>query len=127
MRGIRNWSVRTRLLIAFVGVLIPYLALAGIGAVGLQAVWQRVHAIQDEVAMQIEGIGNLQLAVARLVMPADDYLITGDPAKRELFEQRLARVHEILGRLETTPFQDAQARQLFETVRGKVPHIEALS
>jgi len=127
MRGIRNWSVRTRLLIAFVGVLIPYLALAGIGAVGLQAVWQRVRAIHDEVAMEFVGIANLQLAVTQLVMPANDYLITGDPAERELFEQRLARAYESLARAETIVFHDQEERRLFEAVKGQVPQIEALS
>src|SRR3970282_1764709 len=101
MRGIRIWGIRTRLLIAFVGVLIPYLALAGIGVVGLQAVWHRVRTIQDEVVMELEGIANLQLAVVQLVMPANDYLITGDPMERAVFEQRLARVHEALARAET--------------------------
>lgn len=92
MRGIRSWSIRTRLLIAFVGVLIPYLALAGIGVVGLQAVWQSIRSTQDEVAIELEGVANLQLAVVQLVMPANDYLVTGDPMERAVFEQRLARV-----------------------------------
>jgi len=127
MIAIQNWSIRTRLVLAFVGILIPYLLLAGIGAVGLQVVWQRVQAIENEVAMQIEGITNLQLAVAQLVMPANDYLITGDPMERVEFEQRLALAYESLARAETIVFRDQEEGRLFKAVRGQVPQIEALS
>lgn len=125
MRGSRNWSVRARLVLAFVGVLIPYLLLAGIGAVGLQAVWQRVQTIHDEVAMEFAGVANLQLAVAQLVMPANDYLITGDPKERIEFEQRSVRVHEVLAGL--TAHFTVEERQLQEAVRIQVSQIETLS
>ena len=127
MRRIRDWSIRARLVLAFVGILIPYLLLVGIGAVELQVVWQRVQAIENEVAFQIEGIANLQLAMVQLVMPANDYLITGDPTERVEFEQRLARVYESLARAETIVFRDQEEERLFKAVRGQVPQIEALS
>ncbi|GEM_PF-3551972 len=127
MRWIRDWSIRTHLFLAFVGILIPYLLLAGIGAVGLQAVWQRVQTIHDEVAMESVGIANLQFAVAQLVMPANDYLITGDPKERVAFEQRSARFHEVLAGLKTVHFSDVEERQLLEAARIQVSQIETLS
>lgn len=126
MRGIRNWSVRTRLVLAFVGILIPYLLLAGIGAVGLQAVRQEVQAIHDEVAIEFAGVANLQLTVTQLVMPANDYLITGDPQERVEFEARLARVQEGVVSLETAHL-NGEERQLLEAARVQVSQVESLS
>ncbi len=126
MRGSRNWSVRMRLVLAFVGVLIPYLLLAGIGAVGLRAVWQRVQAVHDKVAMEFTGIADLELAMTQLVMPANDILITGNPEERVKFKRLSARVHEVLAGLKTAHFS-VEERQLLEAVRIQVSQIETLS
>src|SRR3989304_4537535 len=45
----RSWGVRPRLILAFAGVLVPYLALAGIGAAGFSLLWQRVDAMREKV------------------------------------------------------------------------------
>lgn len=120
-------SLRTRLLAAFLGVLIPYLALAGVGAVAFWAIWERVESIQSEVLGEVESIDRLLHALTRVVMPANDYLITGDPTEREEFERRLARLRETLARVEATVFHDPEERRLLETVRKQLPRIEALS
>lgn len=125
MRGSRNWSIRTRLVLAFVGVLIPYLLLTGIEAVGLQAVWQRVHAIHGEAAMKFVGIANLQRVVAQLAMPANDYLITSDPKERMEFERRSARVHEVLAGLPA--HFTVEEQQLLKAVRIQASQVGTLS
>jgi len=127
MKGIRTSSIRTRLLLAFVGVLIPYLVLAGVGAVGLQMLWQQAGTIRDEAVGEIKGAADIQVALIQLVMPANDYLITGDPRERGRFEQLLARVQGVLARLEEIPFHDAEERQLLEMLRNQVPRMEAIS
>jgi signal transduction histidine kinase len=127
MLHINNWNIRARLVLAFVGIVIPYLFLAGIGVIGLQVIWQRVQAIENEAAMELEGIASLQLAVARLVMPANDYLITGDPMERVEFEQRATQAHASLVRAEAIVFSNQEERGLFGAVRDQVPQIEALS
>ncbi|HLE44013.1 MAG TPA: hypothetical protein VJB36_08360, partial [Methylomirabilota bacterium] len=128
MMRVRSWGVRTRLILAFAGVLVPYLALAGIGAAGFRLLWQRVDAMREEVVADLRVAANLQVALLNLLMPANDYLSTGDPAERDRFEQRLARVHEILARLEGVHAQHgAEERQLFAAVRRELLQIEALS
>ena len=126
MSGIRSLGVRTRLILAFAGVLVPYLALAGIGGVGFSLLWQRVDAMREEVVGEMQGAANLQVALLNLLMPANDYLVTGDPAERDQFEQRLARVHEILARLDETHVHDAEERRLLAAARRELPRIEAL-
>lgn len=122
----RHGGIRARLLLAFLGVFVPYLALAGIGAVGFRLLWQRVESIQHEVVVQMDGIKDLQLALSQLVMPANDYLLTGDPREREEFERRLARVQEVLARVAPT-FHDPEKRRLLEVAKGQVARLEALS
>ena len=126
MKSIAQWSLRSRLLAAFLGVLIPYLALAGVGVVGFWALWQSVESIRHEAVAEIEGTGNLQLAVTQLVLPANHYLITGDPREREEFDWRLARVKQIIASA-ASAFHDPEKRRLLEIVKGQVVQIEGLS
>lgn len=46
MKALRNWSIRRRLLLAFVGVLIPYLALVSVGALGFGLLWGTIGEIR---------------------------------------------------------------------------------
>jgi len=126
MKSIAQWSLRSRLLAAFFGVLIPYLALTGVGVVDFWALWQNVESVRDEAVVEIEGTADLQLTVTQLVLPANHYLITGDPREREEFDWRLARVKQIIASA-ASAFHDPEKRRLLEIVKGQVVQIEGLS
>lgn len=123
---IDQWSLRTRLLVAFLGVLIPYLVLAGVGVVGFWGLWQSVESIRHEAVAEIESTANLRLAVTQLVLPANHYLITGDPREREEFDRRLARVKQFID-LVASAFHDPEEHRLLEIVKGQVVRIEGVS
>src|SRR3989338_9921847 len=89
VKMVQDWSVKRRLLGAFVALLIPYLLLIGLGALAITRLWQIVQTIEQEVVEELREGADLQLALARLVMPANDYLITADLAERAGFERRL--------------------------------------
>src|SRR3972149_9910693 len=127
MKSHRGLSIRARLLRAFLGVLLPYLALIAIGVGGFRALSQRLHSIEQEVTQEIEGVTDLQLAILQLVMPANDYLVTGDPREREEFERRLAQARGALARMESFSLQDPKARQLLGAIGAQVSQIETLS
>src|SRR3989338_3554121 len=127
MKGLGSSSIRTRLLLAFVGVLVPYLALAGLGAVAFRIVWQRAETTHEEVLAEMKGAAGLQVAVVQLVMPANDYLITGDPAERGEFERRLARAREVLSRLEQGHLAHPEERRVLAEVRARLSGMEAAS
>jgi PAS domain S-box-containing protein len=127
MKGLGSSSIRTRLLLAFVGVLVPYLALAGLGVVAFRIVWQRVGTIQKEAVVEMKGAADLQVSVLQLVMPANDYLITGDPAERGEFERRLARAREVLARLEQVHLGHPEERRVLAEVRARLSGMEAAS
>jgi signal transduction histidine kinase/HAMP domain-containing protein len=127
MKSYRDLSIRARLLLAFLGVLIPYLALVAIGVGGFRALSQRLYSVEQEVTQDIEGLTDLHLAILRLGMPANDYLVTGDPREREEFERRLAQARGALARMESFSLQNPQARQLLGAIGSQVSQIETLS
>ncbi|MEK7700552.1 MAG: ATP-binding protein [candidate division NC10 bacterium] len=124
MKTVLDWSVRQRLLAAFVVSLVPYMILVGLGALAMGQLWQIVQTIEEEVVEELREGADLQLALARLVMPANDYLITADLAEREEFERRRASLQEILARMETGP---AQHREALAGIRTRVERMETLS
>jgi CHASE3 domain sensor protein len=124
---IRSWRIGTRLLLAFVGVLLPYLALVGIGLMGFRALEDSVRAIQAEIATELRAAADLQLALVRLVTPANDYLITGDPAGRGDFERLLAEARRALGRLDGMHVEHPEERRVLQAIRQHLPRMEGLS
>ena len=126
MKSHRGLSIRARLLLAFIGVLVPYLALVAIGVVGFRTLSERLHSIEQEVTQDIEGATGLQVAILQMLMPANDYLTTGDLREREEFERRLAQTRGALARMESFSLQDPKARQLVEAIGGQVSQIETL-
>ena len=127
MKGLQNSSIRTRLLLAFVGVLVPYLVLATLGVIVFRIVWQQVRTTQKEVVVEMKGAADLQVALVQLVMPANDYLVTGDPAERGEFVRRLARAREVLTRLEQGHLAHPEERRLLAEVRTRLSGMEAAS
>jgi len=123
----QSWSIRARLVLALIGVLIPFLVLDGLGVVGIRALWRNVKNINDEAVRAVKETGDLQRALLELSKPVELYLIVGDPAERERFEERLARVQELLARMETPFFRRVDERRLLEAVAGQLPRLEALS
>ena len=125
--SIRNWNIRARLVLALIGVLIPFLALAGVGVIGTRALWRDVLNVNDQAVRVVKETADLQLALSELSKPVKLYLITGDAAAGQQFEERLARVQEALARMDTPLFEEVDERQLLAAVRNQVPQIEALS
>src|SRR3989338_2169448 len=99
MKSHRGLSIRARLLLAFLGVLLPYLALIAIGVGGFRALSQRLHSIEQEGTQDMEGVPSLHLPVLEWVVPPSASLTTGDPGEREGFERRLAQTRGALARM----------------------------
>jgi GAF domain-containing protein/HAMP domain-containing protein len=122
----KGWSIRRRLLLAFVGVLIPYLALASVGALGFGLLWGTIGGIRKHAMGDVVVAADLQIAVAELLFQVDDYLIAADPAEREELERRLAKVREVLARVEAARLAHPEERRVLAEVQGRISEIEAL-
>ncbi|MBP7056516.1 MAG: HAMP domain-containing protein, partial [Candidatus Omnitrophica bacterium] len=92
-------NIGERLKIGF-GVLAVLLILVGIiayfsfGMVGKQVAIVREHA--DE----IEILGDLQYTFSKMLMPANDYIFTGDVKYKKEFDEIDSKMEDILGRVE---------------------------
>jgi hypothetical protein len=58
----RHWSIRRRLVRAFLGMLVPLLALAAAGAVATALVQEALDAVQDETG-QLKAAGDFRYAL----------------------------------------------------------------
>lgn len=119
MIGIRGWSIRVRLLLAFAGVLIPFVAFTSIVMVSSRTVRQRLSAIQQEVELDVKRTADLRLAWDQLVLAMKDYMAIGG-LKRMQVERHAAHFEAAFRLLAATPFQVADERQLLEVLRGIV-------
>lgn len=54
MRRIRDWSLRARLLLAFAGVLIPFLAIAGLSMVWFRTLTESFSHVQEEAKLEMK-------------------------------------------------------------------------
>lgn len=126
MRRIRDWSIRTRLFLVFVVILIPLVAITGIVMVASPAVRQGQLTIQEEM-LDIERTTNLRLLWNQLVLAMKDYTVIGGPKERMQIERHASHFSTAFRLLAATPFQVAEERQLIEALRGIVSDIEARS
>lgn len=127
MKSLRRWGIRKRLILAFVGVLVPYLMLVGVGVAGFSLLWGTIREIEEEAVREIAAAADLQIALLNVLMPANDYLITGDATERDEFGRRLGRVREVLARVERLHLHAPEERRALAEVRGRLGRIEALS
>jgi signal transduction histidine kinase len=123
----RNWTIRTRLLAAFLGVLATSLLLAGAGALGMTVLRQGVESLYHEATMERAVFSDLDTALDRLTHTLTDYQATGNPAGRAGLAQDVAQIQLMLARLDPGLFQDAEERSLVAEVRALGTEIERLS
>ncbi len=126
MIAIRNWSTRRRLFLAFVVILIPFVAVTGIVMVVSPTVRQDQLTIQEEM-LEIERTTNLRFLWNQLVLAMKDYTVIGGPTERMQIERHAPHFSTAFRLLTATPFQVAEERQLVEVLRGIVSDIEARS
>lgn len=87
------YKIRTKIFIAFVSVLAPVVFLFVFNHFQLKAL-QRFANEVEERANEIKYVYSLQLDLARFIMPANDYLITGDPKEKDEFYRIAADIEK---------------------------------
>ncbi len=126
MVSIREWSIRRRLLLAFLGVLIPYLALAGVSTVGFWAMWRSLTAVYHEATVEQRVLSEAESAIDQIDISTREYLTARSPAARALLEQRITQLRGAPTRLQPALFHDPAERRLIEALRDQGARIEKL-
>lgn len=94
-------TIRTRLLTGYaIGVIILAIA-ASIGSYSRHLLFDGLNETR-EIAEKIDRTQRLSLAIERMLMPVNDYLISGDVREKERYNERLMEVIQILARIGDT-------------------------
>lgn len=73
-----HFKIRTKLIITFLGILIPFLLVLGILSIyNLNIIYKSAHKV-DGISQEMQATHGLQLALHRSLMPGNDYIITGN-------------------------------------------------
>lgn len=91
-------KIRTKLITAFLVMLIPLAVFVLINRYNHKDIYLAAHKVA-ELQRKISTLSDLQIALDMLIMPANDYLITGDIGKREEFQRLASEIESYLGSL----------------------------
>lgn len=127
MRRIRDWNIRTRLLLAFAGVLIPFLAIASLSIVGFRTLAESFSRAQEEARLELKRPSDVISALDQLMADVKNYVVSNSPEGRKGMERHLTQFLAAMSVLATTPFHEPEETRLLEEVQRQVPRIEALS
>lgn len=112
--------IRTRLLFGYLAGVIILLIIASIGMYSRSILIQGLEKT-GAIAEELHAAHTMSLALERVLMPANDYLISGDIREKDNYTIRLAEVMEALKELEKVE----QNNELINTLREKTEKINA--
>lgn len=113
----RKLSLRARFVLGLGAMLLP-LALLGAGALfSLRDTGGALHEVVEEAIGEIHPVVHLQVLALQAAMPPNDYLIHGDPAKREHFARLGWELDRAFEAALAGPFALAQERELIRSAR----------
>ncbi len=126
MLSIKNWSIGTRLLLAFILVLAPFVGFVSIAGLHFGAIMHSHIRIQEDATVRLKQTSDVMTALDNLMLATEDYRIRKGPQERRQVNFHLARLHELFRILNAAPLQVAEERQWVEALGGLMPRIEAL-
>ncbi|MDE2059171.1 MAG: GAF domain-containing protein [candidate division NC10 bacterium] len=126
MLRIKNWSIRTRVLLAFVGVLVPFLGFTGITALHFGTLMRSHMLVQEQATVRLKRASDMMAAIDQLMLATVDFAASKDQRERQRISAHLTHLEEAFSTLNNAPFQVPEERQLVDTLGGLVPRMEAL-
>lgn len=109
-----SFKIRTKLIIAFFAVIVPFIVIGGILVLySAHAIHKSVHKVQT-ISEERAEITNFILAMDKVIMQANDYIITGERKYVDNFyiasnevEKRLQKANEVIHAEERKTISDA--------------------
>jgi signal transduction histidine kinase len=118
-------SLNTRLIVGFLLVAVP--AVAVVGAISFYALRDLTSANQglQEISRSLEAVRALEGSVGRALMPVGEFVAYGAPGQDRLFETRMGEIESRLQGCGNAACHGASA-QPREMAQGLVPHFQAI-
>lgn len=89
------FTIRTKLLFAFFVLLVPLFILAGISYYNQQVIYEEMVGVEI-LSEEIAYFSSLQSAIDKVIMPPNDYLITGDFSEKEKFRNFISDAERMI-------------------------------
>jgi len=96
-----SFKIRRKLMGAFLVMLMPLVVLIGINRYNQRMIQLAIHKVED-MHKKISSLSDLQIALNMLIMPPNDYLITGDISERVEFNHIITEIEGHLLDISTT-------------------------
>lgn len=126
MLSTKNWSISTRLLLAFLLVLAPFVGFTSIVGLHFGAIMHSYIRIQEDATVRLKQTSDVMTALDDLMLATEDYRTGKGRQERRRINFHLARLHELFRILNAAPLQVAEEQQWVDALGGLVPRIEAL-
>ncbi|PWB80886.1 MAG: hypothetical protein C3F08_03290, partial [Candidatus Methylomirabilota bacterium] len=125
MLYMKNWSIRTRVLLAFFAILVPFLGFTGIAALHYGILMHSFVRTQETETGGLKRTSEIMAAADGLISAIEEQLAgKGRQAQRRV-QSQLMHLHESFKALETTSMEGAEERQLIGVLRDLMPRLEA--
>jgi len=132
-----SFKIRTKLILAFLVMLIPLFIFMIINYSIQGAVHESFNKVK-EISEEIQTLGGLQVAIGKVLMPGNDYIITGDRRYIKEFERasadlenQLRSADEILTRLKAhkglNPAELEEEEEILKSVNTAWENIKGIS
>ncbi|MBI3754205.1 MAG: hypothetical protein HY266_09255 [Deltaproteobacteria bacterium] len=72
------YKIRTKLIITFFAIIFPFLIIMGSIAVYNQNETRKATSMFSTITKEMAVVGQMQVLIVKALMPANDYIITGD-------------------------------------------------
>ncbi|MBI5196591.1 MAG: HAMP domain-containing protein, partial [Nitrospirae bacterium] len=123
------YKIRTKLIIAFFAVIFPFLIImGGISLYNMNTIYKKLHRL-DDLSNDRMVVTSIMLAFGRVLMPVNDYIITGDRRYIDDFKGNSidleARVKEM--ELELGHAHEISEKELFKKVNETWQNIREIS
>src|SRR5574337_1671184 len=126
MLSIKNWSIGTRLLLAFILVLAPFVGFVSIAGLHFGAIMHSYLRIQEDATVDLKRTSDVMAAADGLLLATEDYLVSQGLQEQQRVNGYVTLLHEAFRALETTRFEGADERRLFDAMKDMAPRIEVL-
>lgn len=116
-----KFGIKAKLLLGFMSLVVLIVILSSMSYISMKSMGEQSDVLQAH-AGEIESAADVQVGAMDLLMPVNDYLITGDIAEREHFEKILPEVRSKLDLLEKDASEEQ--RQIIGKARAKLDDLE---
>lgn len=126
MLHIKKWSIRARVLLAFLAILAPFVGFAGIAALHFGTLMHTHLRTQEEASVDLMRTSDAMAAADGLMLSVEAYVASDDQQEQQQVSGYLTRLREAFRMLHTTPLKGDEERAFVDALPEPVSRLEAL-